>query len=108
MKLFYAPGACSLAPHIVINEAKLGVKLDDLASVPPGHRVRVSGPDVMVEAGEDLSRLPANAAFDEKVDILKTCRRAAGDRFVVAGIAGLSTSECVSLARAAWSSEHSD
>lgn len=34
MKLFYAPGACSLAPHIVAREASLAIELEkvDLAS----------------------------------------------------------------------------
>jgi len=45
----------------------------------------------------------ATLAFDEKVEILRACRRAAGGGFVVAGIAGLSTAECVALARAAES-----
>ena len=44
----------------------------------------------------------ATLSFDEKVAILESCRTAAGDRVpVVAGIAGLSTSECVALARRA-------
>ncbi|MBS0385196.1 MAG: glutathione transferase GstA [Proteobacteria bacterium] len=30
MKLFYSPGACSLAPHIVIREAALDVALDKI------------------------------------------------------------------------------
>jgi 4-hydroxy-tetrahydrodipicolinate synthase len=42
----------------------------------------------------------ATLTFDEKVAILETCRDAVGGRVcVVAGIAGLSTSECVALAR---------
>ena len=44
----------------------------------------------------------ATLSFDEKVAILESCRTAVGDRVpVVAGIAGLSTSECVALARRA-------
>ena len=44
----------------------------------------------------------ATLSFDEKVAILESCRRAVGDRVpVVAGIAGLSTAECVALARRA-------
>src|SRR5207344_1887336 len=44
----------------------------------------------------------ATLSFDEKVAILESCRRGVGDRApVVAGIAGLSTSECVALARRA-------
>ena len=44
----------------------------------------------------------ATLSFDEKVAILESCRTAVGDRVsVVAGIAGLRTSECVALARRA-------
>ena len=44
----------------------------------------------------------ATLAFEEKVAILETCRRAVGGRVpVVAGIAGLGTAECVALARRA-------
>jgi len=44
----------------------------------------------------------ATLSFDEKVAILVSCRSAVGNRApVVAGIAGLSTSECVALARRA-------
>jgi 4-hydroxy-tetrahydrodipicolinate synthase len=44
----------------------------------------------------------ATLSFDEKVAILESCRSGVGDRApVVAGIAGLSTSECVALARRA-------
>ena len=44
----------------------------------------------------------ATLSFEEKVAILETCRDAVGDRVsVVAGIAGLSTAECVALARRA-------
>jgi 1-pyrroline-4-hydroxy-2-carboxylate deaminase len=39
---------------------------------------------------------------DEKISILETCKRAVGDRIpIIAGIAGLSTVECVTLAKRA-------
>jgi len=44
----------------------------------------------------------ATLGFDEKVAILESCRASVGGRVpVVAGIAGLSTAECVALARRA-------
>ena len=46
----------------------------------------------------------ATLSFEEKVAILESCHAAVGDRVpVVAGIAGLSTAECVALARRAAS-----
>ena len=47
----------------------------------------------------------ATLSFDEKVAILESCRSAVGGRVpVVAGIAGLSTAECVALAQRAAAS----
>ena len=44
----------------------------------------------------------ATLSFDEKVEILESCQSAVGDRVpVIAGIAGLSTAECVALSRRA-------
>jgi 4-hydroxy-tetrahydrodipicolinate synthase len=44
----------------------------------------------------------ATLAFDEKVAILESCKRALGDGApVIAGIAGLGTAECVALAKRA-------
>jgi glutathione S-transferase len=49
MKLFYMPGACSLAPHIVANEAGLAVEM-----------VRVDGKTKKTEHGEDFLATNAN------------------------------------------------
>jgi 1-pyrroline-4-hydroxy-2-carboxylate deaminase len=43
----------------------------------------------------------ATLGFEEKVEILQSCKRAGGDVPLVAGIAGLSTAECVALAKRA-------
>jgi glutathione S-transferase len=47
MKLFYAPGACSLSPHIVLNEAGLAferVKVDTKSKAMPGGDFRSVNP----------------------------------------------------------------
>lgn len=46
MKLYYSPGACSMAPHIVANEA--GIKLD---------LVKVDIPNKKTESGEDFWKI---------------------------------------------------
>ena len=44
----------------------------------------------------------ATLSFGEKIGILKACREAAGSgRFLIAGIAGLATADCVALAKEA-------
>ncbi|GLH71714.1 dihydrodipicolinate synthase family protein [Geothrix limicola] len=43
----------------------------------------------------------ATLSFDEKVEVIRTCVLAAGDKPVIAGIAALSTAEAVRLAKAA-------
>lgn len=43
MKLYYAPGACSLAPHIVAKEAGLAIELDKVSFA--GGRKTQSGED---------------------------------------------------------------
>lgn len=49
MKLYYAPGACSLAPHIIANEADLPIEL-----------VRVDGKTKMTEHDEDFLAISPN------------------------------------------------
>jgi glutathione S-transferase len=46
MKLFYSPGACSLAPHILIEDTGL-----------PCQMVRVDLPKSLTESGEDYKRI---------------------------------------------------
>lgn len=53
MRLYYAPGACSLAPHIIVREAGLNVALD---------RVKF-GPDTRTtESGGDFYRINPQGA----------------------------------------------
>lgn len=59
MELFFSPGACSLAPHIVLKETQLSFKLEkvehvalDLADLkhPQDYLARVAGRPAMREA----------------------------------------------------------
>ena len=54
MKLYFTPGACSMAPHIVLSEAGYGFDLEkvDLATkrtADGGDYTRIKPPDGMAE-----------------------------------------------------------
>lgn len=53
MKLYYAPGACSLAPHIVIREAGLDAALD---------KVTFNGAERRTESGGDYYKINPQGA----------------------------------------------
>ena len=69
MKLYYAPGACSLSPHIVAREAGLPIELEkvDLGEkkttsgerLPPGERQAATCPALRLDDGSVLTEGPA-------------------------------------------------
>jgi glutathione S-transferase len=72
MKLYYSPGACSMAPHIVANEAGISLELEkvdlrakqasdgaDYAAVNPKGRV----PALLLDSGELLTEGPTISLF---------------------------------------------
>ncbi|HZD52353.1 MAG TPA: glutathione transferase GstA [Woeseiaceae bacterium] len=52
MKLYYAPGTCSLSPHIVAREAGIALDLE---------RVDIRRTPHVMASGEDFTRINANA-----------------------------------------------
>ena len=80
--------------------------LDDALDRPRASRRSTSRgwptTDAAASSRSDHSARRRRSAFDEKISILETCKRALGDRIpLIAGIAGLSTAECVALAKRA-------
>jgi 1-pyrroline-4-hydroxy-2-carboxylate deaminase len=74
-------------------------KLDEAFLVEHGRWMLAAGCRGIVALGS-LGE-GATLWFDEKVRVLELCREAAGEAPVIAGVSGLSTGECVALARAA-------
>ncbi|ABI59602.1 glutathione transferase GstA [Nitrosomonas eutropha] len=79
MKLYYAPGSCSLAPHIALREAGLNFELEkvDLASKQTEHgedftKINPNGyvPTLKLDNGEILSEVAVLLQYiaDEKPD----------------------------------------